>query len=143
MQVPIQVDALMNIFIILIRCIIFCFYLSNSSRILFSGCSITLESAIKSLLPEIFEDKLSIHDDLPVQGDSEAGSGLGDEEITGIMKNAGIDEAYKEDRIKLIRIQGIKLDAHIPFCWVVNNLRNPEYYLHICVFVGSFLLRAR
>ncbi|XP_022759389.1 autophagy protein 5 isoform X4 [Durio zibethinus] len=37
--------------------------------------------------------------------------------------------------IKLIRIQGIEPKLEIPFSWVVNNLMNPDYFLHICVCV--------
>lgn len=85
-------------------------------------CSITLESAIRGLLPEIFEEES--------QADDES--------------NKDKIQVQKKDEIKLIRIQGIKLDPDIPFCWVVNNLKNPEYYLHICVFVGSiFSIRTR
>lgn len=37
--------------------------------------------------------------------------------------------------IKLLRIQGIEPKFEIPFSWVVNNLMNPEYFLHICVHI--------
>lgn len=37
--------------------------------------------------------------------------------------------------IKLVRIQGIQPKLEIPFSWVVNNLKNPEYFLHICVYL--------
>lgn len=37
--------------------------------------------------------------------------------------------------VKLVRIQGIEPKLEIPFSWVVNNLRNPEYFLHLCVFL--------
>jgi hypothetical protein len=37
--------------------------------------------------------------------------------------------------VKLVRVQGIELDADVPFLWVADNLRNPEHYLHICVYV--------
>lgn len=37
--------------------------------------------------------------------------------------------------IKFVRIHGIEPKLAIPFSWVVNNLMNPEYYLHISVCV--------
>ena len=45
--------------------------------------------------------------------------------------------AAKKTKVKLVRVQGIELDMDIPFLWVANNLKNPEYYLHICVYVGT------
>ncbi|CAD6248391.1 unnamed protein product [Miscanthus lutarioriparius] len=45
--------------------------------------------------------------------------------------------AAKKAKVKLVRVQGIELDMDIPFLWVANNLKNPEYYLHICVYVGT------
>jgi len=35
--------------------------------------------------------------------------------------------------VKLVRIQGIQPKLEIPFSWVVNNLVNPEHFLHVCV----------
>jgi autophagy-related protein 5 len=50
--------------------------------------------------------------------------------------SACLREAAKQQaKVKLVRVQGIELDADIPFLWVANNLRNPEHYLHICVYV--------
>lgn len=37
--------------------------------------------------------------------------------------------------LKLVRIQGIEPKLEIPFSWVVNNLMNPEHFLHICVYM--------
>lgn len=46
-------------------------------------------------------------------------------------------DVAKKAKVKPVRVQGIELDLDIPFLWVANNLKNPEYYLHICVYVGS------
>lgn len=37
--------------------------------------------------------------------------------------------------IKLVRIQGIEPKLEIPFSWVLNNLKHPENFLHICIYV--------
>jgi autophagy-related protein 5 len=41
--------------------------------------------------------------------------------------------------VKLVRVQGIDLkdEMDIPFLWLANNLKNPECYLHVCVYVGA------
>lgn len=52
-------------------------------------------------------------------------------------KNEQKVEAEKESYpvIKLLRIQGIEPKMEIPFSWVVNNLMNPDYFLHICLYI--------
>lgn len=46
---------------------------------------------------------------------------------------------FEDESIKLIlvRVQGIELDMDIPFFWVVNCLKNPEFYLHMCLFISK------
>ncbi|KAH0907202.1 hypothetical protein HID58_039029 [Brassica napus] len=75
-------------------------------------CYFTLRDAIESLLPEYSGDRAQTS---------------GEEEADGSQETRG--------EIKLVRIQGIELKLDIPFSWVVNNLMNPEFYLHISVLV--------
>ncbi|KAL5721478.1 autophagy protein 5 [Ranunculus cassubicifolius] len=98
------------------------------------GKIFTLSDAIKTLLPEFFEDEPSI-----------------DEEISRIELEEKVDEqesanlntvdegkevgSLTKAEIKLVRIQGIEPKLDIPFSWVIKNLANPEYFLHICVCV--------
>lgn len=44
---------------------------------------------------------------------------------------------YNDAEIKYIRIQGIEPKWEIPFSWVVKNLMNPEYFLHVCVCIKA------
>ncbi|EPS65412.1 hypothetical protein M569_09364, partial [Genlisea aurea] len=82
------------------------------------GERLTLLGAIKALLPETF-----------------AQGGSGSNEESGDSPNAGAELLPEATEIKLIRIQGIEPLMEIPFGWVVNNLRNPEHYLHICLYL--------
>ncbi|ONK64231.1 uncharacterized protein A4U43_C07F23490 [Asparagus officinalis] len=102
------------------------------------GCNLTLETAVKRLLPEIFEDEPSTRGYVCLKKE-DGGSKDGETTKGDDASTTGQQEttSSRKSRIKLIRIQGIELDPQIPFHWVVNNLKHPEYYLHICVFVGS------
>ncbi|KAE9596114.1 hypothetical protein Lalb_Chr17g0345871 [Lupinus albus] len=91
------------------------------------GKYFSLNDAVRSLLPEFFP-----------------GSSFVDEEDASINRSTGEEEENTCDpmssfqplenaEIKLVRIQGIEPKLEIPFSWVVNNLMNPEYFLHICV----------
>nr|XP_016490921.1 PREDICTED: autophagy protein 5 isoform X2 [Nicotiana tabacum] len=107
------------------------------------GKCFTLCDAITKLLPELFGEKLLPKDD--VSGEEvEVGQRLSLEETnksstgqSGEMLNERIVSCSVSDgaEIKLIRIQGIEPKMEIPFAWVVNNLMNPDYFLHICVYV--------
>ncbi|PKA60639.1 Autophagy protein 5 [Apostasia shenzhenica] len=118
------------------------------------GQYITFKSAIKILLPEFFddEDEASVCDHVLVtREDNEVEAGLQEAETTAstaakmaILEDQNCTdflglkaESPRPSKIKLIRIQGIEVDLDIPFLWVVNNLRNPEYFLHICVYIGA------
>ncbi|KAJ6793188.1 autophagy protein 5 [Iris pallida] len=104
------------------------------------GSLVTLKSAMESLLRGLFDDEPSIggRELLQKAGDGEAVSKCEDPDSEGMlcMDQSELQEHYKT-RVKLIRIQGIELDPEIPFHWVVNNLRNPEFFLHVCIFVGQ------
>lgn len=107
------------------------------------GKCFTLCDAITKLLRELFGEKLLPKDD--VSGEEvEVGQRLSLEETnksstgqSGEMLNERIVSCSVSDGavIKLIRIQGIEPKMEIPFAWVVNNLMNPDYFLHICVYV--------
>lgn len=52
-----------------------------------------------------------------------------------LVENTELCSLSENAEIKLVRIQGIEPMLEIPFGWVVNNLMNPEHFLHICVYV--------
>ncbi|KAF9625301.1 hypothetical protein IFM89_020887 [Coptis chinensis] len=99
------------------------------------GKIFTLSDAIKTLLPECFEDEPSIDEEM---SRIELEDGAKSPESTLSNKdpeNLGSARGTEPSEIKLIRIQGIEPKWDIPFSWVVSNLMNPEYYLHICVCI--------
>ncbi|XP_049369676.1 autophagy protein 5 isoform X2 [Solanum verrucosum] len=108
-----------------------------------TGKCFTLYDAITKLLPEFFGEKLPPKDDVSKE-EVEVEQRLSPEETnksnteqSGEMLNEGIVSCSVSDgtEIKLLRIQGIEPKMEIPFAWVVNNLMNPEHFLHICVYV--------
>lgn len=100
--------------------------------------------AVKMLLPEFFADKPLTSEGIP-KAEVEAGQKLNSEEVSSTKGTEEIAETLGEHvescstsetaEIKLLRIQGIEPKLEIPFTWVVNNLMNPEHFLHICVYV--------
>ncbi|KAJ3693936.1 hypothetical protein LUZ60_009416 [Juncus effusus] len=80
------------------------------------GGYVTLKQAMKSLMPEIFDKE------------------------TRVDQNSASEKDCLEDqnaKLKIIRVQGIELDMDIPFFWVANCLKNPDFYLHVCVLVSK------
>jgi autophagy-related protein 5 len=59
------------------------------------------------------------------------------QEAVPASTNLREEDAATKAEVKLVRVQGIELEMDIPFLWVANNLKNPEYYLHVCVYVSS------
>jgi autophagy-related protein 5 len=59
------------------------------------------------------------------------------QEAVPASTNLREEGAAKKAKVKLVKVQGIELDMDIPFLWVANNLKNPEYYLRVCVYVSS------
>ncbi|KAG5620706.1 hypothetical protein H5410_005924 [Solanum commersonii] len=117
-------------------------YINRPVEIHGDGKCFTLYDAITKLLPEFFGEKLPPKDD--VSKEVEVEQRLSPEETNksnteqgGEMLNEGIVSCSVSDgaEIKLLRIQGIEPKMEIPFAWVVNNLMNPEHFLHICVYV--------
>ncbi|PUZ73745.1 hypothetical protein GQ55_1G012200 [Panicum hallii var. hallii] len=100
---------------------------------------ITLGHALQTLLPEFFSSD--------TQNAEEVDSAAGNSDTTDPSRSsqeaepASVSlreaEITKKAKVKLVRVQGIELDMDIPFLWVANNLKNPEFYLHICVYVST------
>ncbi|XP_010246207.1 PREDICTED: autophagy protein 5 isoform X2 [Nelumbo nucifera] len=116
------------------------------------GMFFTLRDAIRTLLPEFFEDeplvdeqisKIELTDEARTtetnlcHRESENAS-ISSSEVVEKSDKRNTESSHSSNKvdIKLVRIQGIEPRLEIPFSWVVNNLMNPEHYLHICVFVG-------
>lgn len=106
----------------------------------------TLRDAVKALLPELFVEKTLIDEEIPrIELEEESRAPSDDESNT--RNEEDVEEKQRENvecccpsddaetKLKLVRIQGIEPKLEIPFSWVVNNLMNPEHFLHICVFV--------
>ncbi|XP_078178081.1 autophagy protein Apg5 family [Carex rostrata] len=85
------------------------------------GGYVSLKQAMKSLLPEIFDTNSS----------QDEGSSNDPEDPNAPNFE---DESMK---LILVRVQGIELDMDIPFFWVANCLKNPEFYLHICLVISK------
>ncbi|KAG6517852.1 autophagy protein 5-like [Zingiber officinale] len=103
------------------------------------GNYMTLKHAMRNILREIFSEEASTNAN-ELDGTEEADSAYRDLETTS-MKNDLVEEStfgrQGPNKGTLVRIQGIEPDLDIPFAWVVNNLKNPDYFLHICVYVGT------
>ncbi|CAJ1970896.1 unnamed protein product [Sphenostylis stenocarpa] len=90
------------------------------------GKYFSLNDAVKRILPEFFpENFFVIEGDANINQSGEEGERSSD---PGSSFNA-----VEIAEIKFVRIQGIEPILEIPFSWVVNNLMNPEYFLHMCV----------
>lgn len=112
-----------------------------------AGKYFTLHDAVKTLLPDFFMDdaQISSLDLEDVTRGNEVGSGCAGMENPSFEMTEGIEESSEKQKvvlshsrkatIKVIRIQGIEPRWDVPFSWIVNNLMNPEHYLHICIFV--------
>ncbi|EEF35798.1 autophagy protein 5 [Ricinus communis] len=112
------------------------------------GKCFSLHDALKTLMPEYLADK-SLIDEEPFRVEDEEPFRVEDdeqkvssEEASSNRKAADGGEissqsahSYGAAEIKLVRIQGIEPKLEIPFSWVVNNLKNPEHFLHICVYL--------
>ncbi|GFP82400.1 autophagy protein 5 [Phtheirospermum japonicum] len=96
-------------------------YINSPVEVPDEGKCFTLHDAIKALLPEMFTEESSV------------GPNTGEE--SGDAQTACVGLLSHKAKVKLVRIQGIEPQLEIPFGWVVNNLMNPEYYLHICIYV--------
>ncbi|KVI03041.1 Autophagy-related protein 5 [Cynara cardunculus var. scolymus] len=73
---------------------------------------------------------------------NEPGIEAEEESKTGIIEGTSIESVESQSLsgqpvIKLVRIQGIEPKSEIPFSWVVKNLMNPDYFLHICLYIKA------
>ncbi|KAJ7960036.1 Autophagy protein 5 [Quillaja saponaria] len=108
------------------------------------GKCFSLNDAVKGLLPEFFPRSSVINEEslraesqdqqeIPSEDKSSNRSAEnGKENSCDHVASCDLSESAE---IKLVRIQGIEPKLEIPFTWVVNNLMNPEYFLHICLCV--------
>ncbi|CAL5189929.1 unnamed protein product [Lathyrus oleraceus] len=87
----------------------------------------SLIDAVKRLLPEYFPESSFVN-----EGDADINRSEG-EEGESSHDPASSCQTPEIAEIKCVRIQGIEPSSEIPFSWVVNNLMNPEYFLHMCV----------
>ncbi|XP_057491237.1 autophagy protein 5-like isoform X1 [Actinidia eriantha] len=119
-------------------------YINRPVDILGEGKCFTLLDAVKTLLPEFFTEKSLTNEDISgaevgdePRSPSEHGSNMGTAEEVGetLCGQEGSGSLLDNAEIKLLRIQGIEPKLEIPFAWVVNNLMNPERFLHICVYI--------
>ncbi|KAG9451369.1 hypothetical protein H6P81_011334 [Aristolochia fimbriata] len=115
------------------------------------GTYLTLHDALKVLLPDVFMDESSIDEqmsnmlleDVPQQyteSDSQGGelekvSSMGNNTVAFTSDRQSPQCSPSKSRVKLIRIQGIEPRLDLPLSWVISNLLNPEFYLHICVYL--------
>ena len=93
-----------------------------------AGKYFTLLDAVKSILPEFYPDSSNT-----IKAE------IKKEEINEetIVESVETESTSGHPVIKLLRIQGIKPKMDIPFSWVVNNLMNPDYFLHICLYIKA------
>ncbi|CAL0315693.1 unnamed protein product [Lupinus luteus] len=91
------------------------------------GKYFSLNDAVRSLLPEFFPGSSFVNEE-----DASINQSTGEEEENTFDPVSSF-QPLENAEIKLVRIQGIEPKLEIPFSWVVNNLMNPEYFLHICV----------
>lgn len=106
-------------------------YINRPVEIHGEGKYFTLYDALRTILPELFtkESSTTAH----VHGEEDEARQTSEETGEALSGQSGLLSDNAE--IKLVRIQGIEPQLEIPFGWVVNNLMNPEHYLHICVYV--------
>ncbi|KAJ0618190.1 hypothetical protein HanPSC8_Chr02g0056141 [Helianthus annuus] len=94
-------------------------YINRPVEFYTEGKYFTLLDAVKSILPEFYPGSLNT---TKAESKDEPGTE---------------PENESHPVIKLLRIQGIEPKMEIPFSWVVNNLMNPDYFLHICLYIKA------
>nr|GME03168.1 expansin-A13-like [Ipomoea batatas] len=122
-------------------------YINRPIEIHEDGKLFTLGDAVKSLLPECFVDNSPTNTNTNTRrAEEEVEKRLPSEETNttsgqekGEASNEPVEPCAFSDgaEIKVVRIQGIEPKLEIPFAWVVKNLMNPEYFLHICVYIKT------
>jgi autophagy-related protein 5 len=100
---------------------------------------------LETLLPEFFRSKPTARAADPEPAAATPESALDDSDTTqgtprdreAALASPQEMDVAKKARVKLVRIQGMELGMDMPFLWVANNLRNPECFLHVCVYIGA------
>ncbi|XVF20469.1 hypothetical protein REPUB_Repub12eG0003000 [Reevesia pubescens] len=114
-------------------------YINRPVEIHTEGKCFTLHDALKSLMPEFISDKslmnVNFEDALKIPSEDVSSDKVVEEQGQNAFEQGEACCISSSAEIKLIRIQGIEPKLEIPFTWVVNNLMNPDYFLHICVYV--------
>lgn len=104
-----------------------------------AGKCFALSDAMKTLLPEYFgegnNEKTTEAEVKEVHSEDADDTKDVEEATTSVGEHTETKQPSVSAKIKLIRIQGIEPKPEIPFSWVVNNLMNPDHYLHICVYL--------
>lgn len=102
---------------------------------------VTLSDAMRTLLPEYFgegtlnNEKTTEEEVNEVHSEDAGDTKVTEEATSSVVEHTESKPPSESSEIKLIRIQGIEPKPEIPFSWVVNNLMNPDHYLHICVYL--------
>ncbi|XP_044505829.1 autophagy protein 5 [Mangifera indica] len=108
------------------------------------GKCFTLGDALKAILPEFFVDLPLIGEELPkledenktnIPSEDASSNRSAEEGVENLCERTKSSSSTTITEIKLVRIQGIEPKLEIPFSWLVNNLMNPEHFLHICICV--------
>lgn len=109
-------------------------YINRPVEINGEGKYLTLLDAVKSILPEFYPNSLNT-----IKAEFKNDPGIEPEEERSTGQSNIIEETLVETPpvIKLVRIQGIEPKSEIPFSWVVKNLMNPDYFLHICLYIKA------
>ncbi|GMH07831.1 hypothetical protein Nepgr_009671 [Nepenthes gracilis] len=110
------------------------------------GKYLSLGDAMKTLMPEYFGNKsLDCEEGVDQEVEEIAypedarGKNNAEEEVasTAAGEHPALGCQARNNEVKLVRVHGIEPKLEIPFSWVVNNLLNPDYFLHLCVCVKS------
>lgn len=106
----------------------------------YAGKCFSLHDALKALLPEFFPDEVEsaavdFENTVKIPSEDVSSDKVAEKQEQNACERGGASCVSGSAEIKLVRIQGIEPKLEIPFSWVVNNLMNPDYFLHICVCV--------
>lgn len=102
---------------------------------------------MKSILPEYFGDKSIKNEQASIteceetqqteassETDNPEEANAEEADAAAVVPCKESDNPSQAFEVKLLRIQGIEPKLETPFSWVVNNLMNPDHFLHICVY---------
>ncbi|OMO88847.1 Autophagy-related protein 5 [Corchorus olitorius] len=119
-------------------------YINRPVEINKEGKCFTLHDALRILLPEFLSDEslsdakvggVDVEDTQKVPSEDVSSNKADEDQGQNTNEKPQACCSPSRAEIKLIRIQGIEPKLEIPFSWVVNNLLNPDRFLHICVYL--------